>query len=337
MREPSETTPQDHAEEEQGAAERSGPRGPHHPRPRSQPPQAADGRDAQETPLGRAAGEQRGERQAQLEARCVAMTPRSNDGAPSPRRPASEGDAPLRTALDALSCRGHSRPVAHVAHGHLWSSAPAIAGEMGSAGAGGQEIGPCDEDSRAAGALTAAANAQTGTDGERRGERAIGDVSNGDRANGDDATDGLETGSSTPPGEVNVASRANAAPEVIEARRDAHGGSAARRHAPPSNGDEANAPGALQPLRRSVQRTPDARGRTRRRKGTWSEFAHRGTSAIKASKRIRSIDGRMAHDQQAAVAAEEEQQTEEGEQLDAAGELEEEDKKTCTSKRDGGL
>ncbi|CAI6010631.1 unnamed protein product [Closterium sp. NIES-65] len=162
MREPGETTPQDHAEEEQGAAERSEPRGPHHPRPQSQPSQAADGRDAQETPLGRAAGEQRGERQTQLEARCVAMTPRSNDGAPSPRRPASEGDAPLRTMIDALSCHGHSRPVAYVAHGHLRSSAPAIAGEMGSAGAGGQEIAPCDEDSRAAGALTAAANAHTG-------------------------------------------------------------------------------------------------------------------------------------------------------------------------------
>ncbi|CAI5983962.1 unnamed protein product [Closterium sp. NIES-64] len=289
MREPGKTTPHDHAEEEQGAAERNGPMGPHHPRPRSQPLQAADGRDAQETSLGRAAGEQRGERQAQLEARCVAMTPRSNDGAPSPRRPASKEGAPLRTALDALSCRGHSRPVAHVAHGHLRSSAPAIAGEMGSAGAGGQEIGPCDEDSRAAGALTAAANVQTGTDGKRRGERAIGDESNGNRANGDDATVGLETGSSTPHGKVNVASRENAMPEDAQ------------------------------------------------EEGTWSEFAHRGTSAIKASKRIRWIDGRMAHDQQAAVAAEEEQQTEEGEQLDAAGELEEEDKKTCTSKRDVGL
>ncbi|CAI5981506.1 unnamed protein product [Closterium sp. NIES-64] len=129
------------------------------------------------------------------------------------------------------------------------------------AGDCGLEIGPCDEESRATGALTAAANVHTGTNGERCEEQAIGDASNGDRVNGDNVTDSLEIGSSMPRGEANVAM---AATVEIEARRDIpHNGSPARRHAPPLNGDEANAPGAPQPPRRSAQRSPCAQAPVR--------------------------------------------------------------------------
>ncbi|CAI6008754.1 unnamed protein product [Closterium sp. NIES-65] len=225
---------------------------------------AADGQDAPETPLGRAAGEQRGERQVQLGALCEKTTPRSSGGSPSPRRPISGERAPLRTLLDALFRLDHCPPAAHVAHGHLHSSARAIAGETACAGAGGLEIGPRDEESRAAGALTAAANVQTGTDGERREEQAIGDASNRDRVNGDNVTDGLEIGSSMPRDEANVASVAMAVTVEIEAWCDVpHNGSPARRHAPPLNGDEANAPGAPQPPHRSARRTPCAQAPVR--------------------------------------------------------------------------
>ncbi|CAI5956468.1 unnamed protein product [Closterium sp. NIES-64] len=132
------------------------------------------------------------------------------------------------------------------------------------AGDCGLEIGSRDEESRATGALTAAANVQTGTDGERCEEQAIGDASNGNRVNGDNVTDGLEIGSSMPRGEANVASVAMAATVEIEVRRDVpHNGSPACRHAPPLNGDEGNAPGAPQPPRRSARRTPCAQAPVR--------------------------------------------------------------------------
>ncbi|CAI5956462.1 unnamed protein product [Closterium sp. NIES-64] len=212
-----ETTRRDLAGGDEDGAEQSGPKDPLHPCPRSQFLRAADGQDAPETPLGRAAGEQRGERQVQLGALCEKTTPRSSGGSPSPRRPISGERAPLRTLLDALFRLDHCPPAAHVAHGHLHSSARAIAGETACAGAGGLEIGPRDEESRAAGALTAAANVQTGTDGERREEQAIGDASNRDRVNGDNVTDGLEIGSSMPRDEANVASVAMAVTVEIEA------------------------------------------------------------------------------------------------------------------------
>ncbi|CAI7833372.1 unnamed protein product [Closterium sp. NIES-53] len=61
-----------------------------------------------------------------------------------------------------------------------------------------------------------------------------------------------------PRGEANVAT------VEIEAQRDVpHNGSPARRHAPPLNGDEANAPGAPQPPRRSARRTPCAQAPVR--------------------------------------------------------------------------
>ncbi|CAI5974314.1 unnamed protein product [Closterium sp. NIES-65] len=151
----------------------------------------------------------------------------------------------VRTALDAPFRRDHNLPAAHDAHAHLHSSERATAGEMGRVGAGDQVIGPRDEESRVAGALTAAANAQTGTEGEKRAEQAIDNVWLGDRASGDNATGGPEIGSSMPRGEVNVVSAVIAASEAIEARRDVpHGDSPARHRAPLSNGDEANVPGA---------------------------------------------------------------------------------------------
>ncbi|CAI6008752.1 unnamed protein product [Closterium sp. NIES-65] len=177
---------------------------------------AADGQDAPETPLGRAAGEQRGERQR-------------------------AGDC----GRDGMCWR--ARPLAFERAGDC-----------------GLEIGSRDEESRATGALTAAANVQTGTDGERCEEQAIGDASNGNRVNGDNVTDGLEIGSSMPRGEANVASVAMAATVEIEVRRDVpHNGSPACRHAPPLNGDEGNAPGAPQPPRRSARRTPCAQAPVR--------------------------------------------------------------------------
>ncbi|CAI5484383.1 unnamed protein product [Closterium sp. Yama58-4] len=163
-------TPQNHAEEGQDAAERTGPMGPYHPHPRSQNPQAEDYQNAQVIPLGCAAGEQQGERQGRLDARFETTTPPSYGGVPFPHRPASRGRAPLRTAPDTPFRHDRSLPAAHVAHDHLHSSACAMAGETGCAGAGGQETDPHDVESRAAGALIAAANARTGNDGERRSE-----------------------------------------------------------------------------------------------------------------------------------------------------------------------
>ncbi|CAI5972900.1 unnamed protein product [Closterium sp. NIES-64] len=161
---------------------------------------------------------------------------------PAPTKPAPAGRGrPGRTREPSGLCgrraaRGTTGPA---------GGTRATAGEMGRVGAGDQVIGPRDEESRVAGALTAAANAQTGTEGEKRAEQAIDNVWLGDRASGDNATGGPEIGSSMPRGEVNVVSAVIAASEAIEARRDVpHGDSPARHRAPLSNGDEANVPGA---------------------------------------------------------------------------------------------
>ncbi|CAI5928920.1 unnamed protein product [Closterium sp. NIES-64] len=258
------TTQRDHVEGSEDAGVHTRPRDPHHLRPRSQPLLAADDQDAQGSPQGCAAGGQQEERRGQPAARNGMTPPRSSGGALSPRRPTFGERAQARTALDAQFRRVHTLPAAHDAHVHLHSSERATASEMGRVGAGEQGIGPRDEESRAAGALTAAANAQMGTAGETRAEQAIDSVWLGDRANGDDATAGPEIGSWMPRGAVNVVSAVIAASEATEARRDApHGGSPARHHAPLSIGDEANVPGAPQPLRRSARRTPHAQAPAR--------------------------------------------------------------------------
>ncbi|CAI5942566.1 unnamed protein product [Closterium sp. NIES-65] len=257
-------TQRDHAEGSEDVGVHTRSRDPHHPRPRSQPLLAGDDQDAQGSPLGCAAGGQQEERRGQPEARYEMTPPRSSGGALSPRRPTFGERALVRTALDAPFRRDHNLPAAHDAHAHLHSSERATAGEMGRVGAGDQVIGPRDEESRAAGALTAAANAQTGTEGEKRAEQAIDNVWLGNRASGDDTTGGPEIGSSMPRGEVNVVSAVIAASEAIEARRDApHGDSPAHHRAPLSNGDEANVPSAPQPLRRSARRTPRAQALVR--------------------------------------------------------------------------
>ncbi|CAI6002125.1 unnamed protein product [Closterium sp. NIES-64] len=258
------TTQRDHVEGSEDAGVHMRPRDPHHLRPRSQPLLAADDQDAQGSPQGCAAGGQQEERRGQPAARNGMTPPRSSGGALSPRRPTFGERAQARTALDAQFRRVHTLPAAHDAHVHLHSSERATAGEMGRVGAGEQGIGPRDEESRAAGALTAAANAHMGTAGETRAEQAIDSVWLGERANGDDATGGPEIGSSMPRGAVNVVSAVIAASEATEARRDApHGGSPARHRAPLSIGDEANVPGAPQPLRRSARRTPHAQAPAR--------------------------------------------------------------------------
>ncbi|CAI5464592.1 unnamed protein product, partial [Closterium sp. Yama58-4] len=178
-----ETSRRDHEEEGQGAVEQTGPRDPCHLPPGNPPPRAAGGLDAQGTPLGRAAEERLGERRERLQAQFETMTPHSHGGAPSPRRPASGKDDPSRTAHDALPRREHFHPAAQVVLDHWHLSERVMTGATERAGAGGQEIAPCDEESRAAGALTAAANR---ADGERRrearrsGERGWADWRTGD-------------------------------------------------------------------------------------------------------------------------------------------------------------
>ncbi|CAI5482074.1 unnamed protein product [Closterium sp. Yama58-4] len=192
--------PHNLAEVGQDAAEHTGPMDPRHPLPRSQPPQAADYQDAQETPLGCEARKQQGERQVLLDARLEMMT--SNGGVLALHHPASGGHAPSWSAPDAPIRHGHSRPTGHGAHDHLHSSAQAMDGKTGRVGTGGQEIVPHDEESRTSGASTAASNAGRGTDDARRDDQENADVSNGERGIGDDASSDLRTGFATPRGKT---------------------------------------------------------------------------------------------------------------------------------------
>ncbi|CAI5983269.1 unnamed protein product [Closterium sp. NIES-64] len=164
-REHGETTRQDHAEQEEDAAEQTEPTAARHQHLRSPSPQAAAALNAPGIQRDCGAGAWREGRREQREELMVTPTPYASDEAPSPRHQAyPEDGAPLQTALDALFRRDCHPPVAHDAHAHLRSSAQATAGKMGPADAGGQENGPRDEGSRAVGALQEGANAELGAD-----------------------------------------------------------------------------------------------------------------------------------------------------------------------------
>ncbi|CAI5966527.1 unnamed protein product [Closterium sp. NIES-64] len=247
-----ETTRRDHAEQDEDAAEQTEPTAARHQHLRSPSPQAAATLNAPGIQRDCGAGVRREGRREQREELMVTPTPHASDEAPSPRHQAyPEDGAPLRTALDALFRHNCYPPVAHDAHAHLRSSAQATAGEMGPAGAGGQENGPRDEGSRAVGALQEGANAELGADAQTSGGQATAGEMNGKGANDDDANGGHGIGFATPRDEANEATAANG-----PHRDDHRGGSPAYRCKLPMSDGEANAPGAPQPLRRSARQTP---------------------------------------------------------------------------------
>ncbi|CAI7810720.1 unnamed protein product, partial [Closterium sp. NIES-54] len=121
---------------------------------------------------------------------------------------------------------------------------------------GGQGNGPCDEESRAAGALQDEVNEEANVDG-RNGELPNGGEKEGERANGGDVISGHATGYVTRRDEANVVNGANVAIMTIAAQGgDRHGGSPPYRCASQTIGGEAIVPGTPQPLRRSARRTP---------------------------------------------------------------------------------
>ncbi|CAI5518826.1 unnamed protein product [Closterium sp. Naga37s-1] len=124
---------------------------------------------------------------------------------------------------------------------------------MGPADAGGQENGPRDVGSRAAGALQKGANTELGADAQTFGGQATAGEMNEEGANDDDANGGHGIGFATPRDEANEETAANG-----PHRDDHRGGSPAYRRELPMSDGEANAPGAPQPLRRSARRTPRA-------------------------------------------------------------------------------
>ncbi|CAI7904078.1 unnamed protein product [Closterium sp. NIES-54] len=252
-------TLQDHEEQGGDVVERTGPTGPRHQRQRSQFPQGADELSAPGIPQGHGAGARREERPEQVEEQFARTTPHRSSGEPSPHRPTSSGRAPLRKALDAQFRRDRNPPVAHDAHAHLRSNTQATAGETGPADAGGQGNAPCDEESRAAGALQEGENAEPRSDIQTHGEQANVDERNGGRENDGDASGGHGTGSVTPRVEANeVIAVKEATAAAVPQHDDRRGGSPAYRRGPPMNDGEANAPGAPQPLRQSARRTPHA-------------------------------------------------------------------------------
>ncbi|CAI5477400.1 unnamed protein product [Closterium sp. Yama58-4] len=246
-----ETTLHNRVEVEQGAAEQTGPTDHHPPHPRSRPQQATVDQDARGSPRDHAAGGQRVEQREQVDARDETTIPPLYDEWLLPCRPASGARAPSRTAPVAPPRHGHSLHGAHGAHSH--STVREIAGEIARVGAVAQGIGPRDEESEAAGVLTAATNAQRGIGDERWDDEVIAAASNGEQGTGGGASNDLGTGSAIPRAEANAAERAT---EI--SRGDRRGGSPAPPRASPTSGAEATAPGAPLPPRRSVRRVPRA-------------------------------------------------------------------------------
>ncbi|CAI5497394.1 unnamed protein product [Closterium sp. Naga37s-1] len=258
-REIGEPTLPDHEEQGGDVAERTGPTGPHHPRQQSQSLQAADELSAPGIPQGYGAGARREERPEQREEQIARMTPHGSGGELSPQRPISSGLALSRKALDAQFCRDRNPPVAHDAHVHSRSNAQATLGKTGPANAGGQGNAPCDKESRAAGVSQEGENVVPRTNIQTHGEQAIADKRSGERENGGGTSGGHGNGSVTPCIKANEETAAIAATAAAGSQRDdRRGGSPAYRRGPPTNDEEANAPGAPQPLRRSARRTPHA-------------------------------------------------------------------------------
>ncbi|CAI5483482.1 unnamed protein product [Closterium sp. Yama58-4] len=340
-----ETTLHNRVEVEQGAAEQTGPTDHHPPHPRSRPQQATVDQDARGSPQDHAAGGQRVEQREQVDARDETTIPPSYDEWLLPCRPASGARAPSRTAPAAPPRHGHSLHGAHGAHSH--STAREIAGEIARVGAVAQGIGPRDEESEAAGVLTAATNAQRGIGDERRDDEVIAAASNGEQGTGGGASNDLGTGSAIPRAEANGGNEANAA-------------NAAERATEISRGDHRGAydgfrgrlifarlgPLQIAPLllesaadlfihpHRSDR---DARGRSRRRMRAGSRLALRGTVAAGGSSRLHQGEGRNPRQTRTGsergrflLDAGEEQRAAEGERAEAG-------QRTPTSRREGGL
>ncbi|CAI5508262.1 unnamed protein product [Closterium sp. Naga37s-1] len=244
--------------EEQGedVAERTGPTDPRQQHQQIHLPQAAADLSAPGNQRGCAAEEQQEERRDQRAEWTATTMQHSNGGEPSPRRQAFPTHAPSRTVRDAPHHHVHIRLDAHDDLDRLRSSARATGGGMRHADGGVQGIGPCDEESRAVGALPDEANEEANAGGWY-GELAIGGEREDERANDDGGIGGHETGYETRRDEEIAANDAGAEIVTIAAQGDdRHGGSPACRHAPQTNDGEAIVPGAPQPLRRSARRTP---------------------------------------------------------------------------------
>ncbi|CAI5537367.1 unnamed protein product [Closterium sp. Naga37s-1] len=220
-------------------------------------PQAAADLSAPGIQRGCAAEEQQEERRDQRAEWTATSRQHSSGGELSPRRQASPTHDPSRTGRDAQNHLVHTPPLdARDDLDHLRSNARAIGGGMRHADGGVQGIGPCDEESRAVGALQDEAIEEANADG-RNGELAIGGEREDERANGDGGISGHETGYVIRRDEAIVANDAGVEIVTTAARGyDRHGGSPAYRRAPQTTDGEAIVPGAPQPLRRSARRTP---------------------------------------------------------------------------------
>ncbi|CAI5489080.1 unnamed protein product [Closterium sp. Naga37s-1] len=153
---------------------------------------------------------------------------------------------------DALHHRVHIPLDARVDRDHLRPNARAIGGGMRRADGDDHGIGPCDEESRAVGALQDEANEEANADG-RNGELAIGREKEYERANDVGGIRGRVTGYVIRRDEAIVANEAGAEIVTVAAQGDdRHGGSPAYRRAPQTDDDEVIVPGAPQPLRRSA-------------------------------------------------------------------------------------
>ncbi|CAI5510280.1 unnamed protein product [Closterium sp. Naga37s-1] len=170
---------------------------------------------------------------------------------------------------------------------------------MRHADGGVQGIGPCDEESRAVGALPDEANEEANAGGWY-GELAIGGEREDERANDDDGIGGHETGYETRRDKEIAANDAGAEIVTIAAQADASG-----------------ATGTLAAGRAGGERTG-------------SRTALRDALPTMAAISRHWSAGRMSLAQQAVDVAD-------GEQRDADDGLAEEDLRMCINNRDGGL